>query len=129
MDVGEGFKDNRLLKGLVVVLVLMFVFMLIKYAQVKNDNKSLEAAYEEKLQKEISQKELLIETYLLEIETSKNTIISLKNQRVQYKHSLDSLSAVKQRIRTIYKEKIVEIETFNSIEIENYWKNKFKIDE
>ena len=129
MDVQLDLKNNRLLKWLVVILVLLIAFMLIKYAQVRSENKSLEKAYEKRLQDEISEKESLIKDHKAQIEVSKNTIFVLEKQQDQYKHSLDSLSALKQRVKTVYKDRIIELESFSSLEIENYWKHKFSIDE
>jgi hypothetical protein len=129
MDGQLDFNNNRLLKGLVIILVLLFAFILIKYSQVKTQNNNLEDAYEKKLQQEISKKEAIIATIKIEIEESKQAIILLEDKQDQYKHSLDSLFKVKQRFKTIYRDRIIELESFNSIEIENYWKTKFRIDE
>lgn len=124
-----AIKENRHLKGLVIVLVLLSAFLLIKYAKSNSENKSLEEAYEQKLQDEIESKETVIKDLKSQIKFSKETISDLESRQDQYEHSLDSLSALKRRIKTIYIDRIVEVETFNATEVENYWKNKFSIDE
>lgn len=105
-------------------LSLICVFLIIKFVKVSSENKILREQYEEKLEREISKKEKLIESYKLQIDLSKRTILRLQNKQTQYEHSLDSLSALKQRTKTVYKEKIIKVDNFNGKELENYFRNK-----
>ena len=107
-------------------LSLICVFLIIKFIKVSSENKTLREQYEEKLEREISKKEKLIDSYKLQIDLSKKTILRLQNKQTQYEHSLDSLSALKQRTKTVYKEKIIKVNDFSGKEVEDYWRNRLK---
>jgi hypothetical protein len=51
--------------------------------------------------------------------------LQLEEKQAQYEHSLDSLKAVKQKVKTVYRDKIIEVNNFDSQQIEDYWKKKF----
>jgi chromosome segregation ATPase len=129
MDVNFDWNDNRVLKGVLAFLAILLVVILIKFSQIKKENNHLQDAYEQKLQKEIAAKEKVIESYKEQIADSKKVIADLEIKQTQYEHSLDSLSTLKQRVKTIYKDRIIELQTFHSSDIEDYWRNKFRIDE
>lgn len=107
-------------------LSFICVFLIIKFIKVSSENKTLREHYEEKLEREISNKEKLIESYKLEIDLSKKTILRLQNKQTQYEHSLDSLGALKQRTKTVYKEKIIKVNDFSGVEVEDYWRSRLK---
>ena len=77
------------------------------------------------MKQQIEKSEVKIKKYELEIQAKKIRILQLEVQQVQYEHSLDSLQKVKQKVRTIFKDRIVKVNGFNSLEIEDYWKKKF----
>lgn len=129
MDVHFDWNDNRAVKAVLAFLAIVLVVLFMKFLQIKKENNHLQDAYERKLQKEIAAKEKVIESYKEQIADSKKVIADLEIKQTQYEHSLDSLSALKQRVKTIYKDRLVELQTFHSSDIEDYWRNKFRIDE
>jgi hypothetical protein len=59
------------------------------------------------------------------VETNKY-IIALKNNQERYEHSIDSLKLVKNKIKVIYKEKIIEVNSFDNKQVEDYFIYKFQ---
>ena len=126
MGVHFDWNDNRALKGVLAFLAIILVVLLMKFLQIKKENNHLQDAYEQKLQKEIAAKEKVIERYKEQIADSKKAIKDLEIKQTQYEHSLDSLSALKQRTKTVYKEKIIKVNDFSGKEVEDYWRNRLK---
>ena len=118
-------NKETLYKFLTTLLLVVVVLLFFKLLSVRGTNNSLEKQYKKQLKQQIEKSEAKIKKYELEIQAKKIRILQLEVKQVQYEHSLDSLKAVKEKIRTVYKEKIVRVNGFNSIEIEDYWKNKF----
>ena len=118
--------SKETLYKLFTTLLLIVVFLLFfKLLSVRGTNNSLEKQYKKQLKQQIEKSEVKIKKYELEIQAKKIRILQLEVQQVQYEHSLDSLQKVKQKVRTIFKDRIVKVNGFNSLEIEDYWKKKF----
>lgn len=59
------------------------------------------------------------DSLLLSIEKRDSVIYDAKNR-------IDSLKTVKDSVKIIYKKKYIEVESYGSSEIENYWKDEFE---
>ena len=88
-------------------------------------NTDIEKAYQNKMEELRNLSDSKIKNYEAEIQSKKSMILQLEEKQAQYEHSLDSLKAVKQKVKTVYRDKIIEVKNFDSQQIEDYWKNKF----
>lgn len=93
--------------------------------QLDKNNSELLEDYKKKLKDEVNYRNEVITELEESNERSKAIILNLENENNDYVHRLDSLKALKQRIKTIYIEKIIEVNNYTVLEVEEYWKNKF----
>lgn len=124
MRVNIEWNKTMTYKLLFGVVLLLLIFISVRLLRVQKNLNGLEDVYQKKLQTEINERREAIEELQAVIKRSKEVISDLKVKQTQYEHSLDSLSALKQRTRTIYKEKIVRVNNFSGVEVENYWKER-----
>lgn len=129
MRVNIEWNKTMTYKLLFGVVLLLLIFISVRLLRVQKNLNGLEDVYQKKLQTEINEKREAIEELQAVIKRSKEVISDLKVKQTQYEHSLDSLSALKQRTKTIYKEKIVRVNNFSGVEVENYWKERLKKNE
>lgn len=114
-----------LLKSISTVLLVLFILFFIKFVNLSSLHNGIKKEYEKTLKEQIKKSELKIKKFTIEVERKELKILQLEKKQKHYEHSLDSLKLVKQKINTVYREKIIKVKNFNSLEIEDYWRNKF----
>lgn len=129
MKISVEWNKTMTYKLLFGVALLLLVFISVRLLRVQKNLNGLEGVYQKKLEAEINQRRKSIEELEAVIERSKVIILDLEEKQTQYEHSLDSLSALKQRTKTIYKDRIKRVDNFNGVEVENYWKDRLKKNE
>ena len=129
MKISVEWNKTMTYKLLFGVALLLLVFISVRLLRVQKNLNGLEDVYQKKLEAEINERRESIEELEAVIERSKVIILDLEEKQTQYEHSLDSLSALKQRTKTIYKDRIKRVDNFNGVEVENYWKDRLKKNE
>tara|TARA_R110001606_G_scaffold314613_2_gene461419 strand:- start:3742 stop:4149 length:408 start_codon:yes stop_codon:yes gene_type:complete len=117
-----AFKSNVGFTFLIVILIGIILFI---WNRNNNEKLELMQLYEQKVQDEIISKEKEISFYKTKIEYSKQRIQQLESKQRRYEHSLDSLDAIKNKTIILYREKIIKAKSFKSVEVLDYWKEKF----
>lgn len=105
--------------GVALIILCMKLYNLGKI------NTNIEKAYQNKMEELRNVSDSKIKKYEAEIQTKKGIILQLTEKQVQDEHSLDSLKSVKQKIKTVFRDRIIEVKNFDSQQIEDYWKKKF----
>jgi hypothetical protein len=112
-------------KALAIFLSVVLIILCMKLYNLSKANTDIEKAYKNKMEELRNLSDSKIKNYEAEIQSKKSMILQLEEKQAQYEHSLDSLKAVKQKVKTVYRDKIIEVKNFDSQQIEDYWKNKF----
>ena len=112
-------------KALAIFLSVVLIILCMKLYNLSKANTDIEKAYQNKMEELRNLSDSKIKNYEAEIQSKKSMILQLEEKQAQYEHSLDSLKAVKQKVKTVYRDKIIEVKNFDSQQIEDYWKNKF----
>lgn len=112
-------------KALAIFLSVVLIILCMKLYNLSRANTDIEKAYQNKMEELRNLSDSKIKNYEAEIQSKKVIILQLEEKQAQYEHSLDSLKAVKQKVKTVYKDKIIKVKNFDSQQIEDYWKNKF----
>jgi predicted nuclease with TOPRIM domain len=112
-------------KALAIFLSVVLIILCMKLYNLSRANTDIEKAYQNKMEELRNLSDSKIKNYEAEIQSKKGMILQLEEKQAQYEHSLDSLKAVKQKVKTVYKDKIIKVKNFDSQQIEDYWKNKF----
>lgn len=119
VDLKSIYKTLAIIFGIALIILCMKVYNLSRV------NTKIEKAYQNKMKELRNLSDSKIKNYETEIQNKKGIIFQLEEKQAQYEHSLDSLKVVKQKVKTIYRDKIIEVNNFDSQQIEDYWKNKF----
>ena len=77
-----------------------------------------------RLVKEQSENRIALNKKRIEYLEKKNLLLQSKINKSRF--VIDSLENVKNRISYVYINKVKEIEDFNSVQLENYWKHEIK---
>jgi predicted nuclease with TOPRIM domain len=112
-------------KALAIFLSVVLIILCMKLYNLNRANTDIEKAYQNKMEELRNLSDSKIKNYEAEIQSKKGIILQLEEKQAQYEHSLDSLKAVKQKIKTVYRDRVIEVKNFDSQQIEDYWKNKF----
>jgi hypothetical protein len=126
---GTNRFDNKKYCRIIAVCVVVILLLLYQFWALTIQNNQLIEKYEKALELEIQKKEKVIVNYERQINISKNEIKRLITRQAQYEHSLDSLREVKQKVKIIYENRIVEVQNFDSKKVQQYWRKKFKVNE
>jgi hypothetical protein len=119
------FDLKFMYKVLTTFLFVVSILLCIKLYKLSSVNTDIEKAYQKKMEELRNVSDSKIKKYETEIQSKKGIILQLEEKQAQYEHSLDSLKAVKQKIKTVYRDRVIEVKNFDSQQIEDYWKNKF----
>ena len=117
-----NFNISKLWNFLLILILGMCLFLWNKTKSEKDKFSILNKKIE--LEKEKSK--LIIQEKQKEIDLLNVNIIKQKNKLTKYQNKIDSLSTIKQSIKTNLVNKIVEINDFDAETLENYFHEELK---
>jgi hypothetical protein len=115
-------NKERLLTWALTVSCLVLLYL---WFSEKANTRNLRSSTHKIIEEIKASKDSIIHARTLENANLRNAVKLLDFELQISESRYDSLELVKSEIKTVYIEKIKEIETFNSKELEKYWKDEF----
>lgn len=112
---------KKIFTAFLVVALVVSVFLLVR---LNNKYKDVDT-YKTYVDELVKQKDSVITVNLNQIRALKVHVADLKIENILFTNRLDSLNKVKQQIKIVYKKRYEKINSFESEEVEAFWKNKF----
>jgi hypothetical protein len=115
--------SSKLIAAIAIIVCVVLVVFLI---QQRSEINQLEQYRDTSIERIKAEKDSIIQHQLIRIDSllidnnSKDLVVDRLN------HDVDSLQIARDSIRVVFKYKYKEIDGFNAIDLEKYWKDEFK---
>lgn len=108
-----------------VILVVVICIFAYFYVALYSENKQLKETLQYDIEKVKIEKDSIIRSKQLRIDSLTFVNVPLYNEIELLKYRYDSLLLKKQKIKIIYRDKLKQIDSMQTIQILEYWKDEF----